>query len=151
MINGVVITPREQIKDERGMVSHMLRNDEPIFSRFGEIYFSYVNPRVVKGWHQHTEMTLNYAVVSGKIRLALYDDRDDSKTKGELMEIVSGVDENYVLITIPPLVWNGFVGLGDQVSTVANCATIPYDPDEIKRIDPWKNNLITYDWLHGEQ
>ncbi|MFH2019403.1 MAG: dTDP-4-dehydrorhamnose 3,5-epimerase, partial [bacterium] len=60
MIEGVVITPKKQIKDERGMVAHMLRRDESIFSQFGEIYFSYVYPNKVKGWHQHTKMTLNY-------------------------------------------------------------------------------------------
>lgn len=147
MIEGVVVTPKKQIKDERGMVAHMLRRDQAIFSQFGEIYFSYVYPRQVKGWHQHTKMTLNYAVVSGKIRLVLYDARDNSKTKGELVEIVTGVEENYSLITIPPMIWNGFVGLGKETSIVANCASEPHDPDEIIRIDPWKNSLVEYDWL----
>ena len=65
MIDGVVIRPLAVIPDERGKVMHMLKATDPEFERFGEIYFSTVFPGVVKGWHFHRDMTLNYAVVSG--------------------------------------------------------------------------------------
>jgi dTDP-4-dehydrorhamnose 3,5-epimerase len=129
MIEGVKVKPLKKICDERGMIMHMLRCDDPDFKQFGEIYFSCVYPGVIKGWHYHKEMTLNYAVVKGTIKLALYDDRQDSPTKGEIMEICMG-DNNYVLVTIPPRVWNGFKGIGTDMSIVANCATHPHDiPD----------------------
>ncbi len=67
MINGVLVKELSQIADERGKIMHMLRADEPHFEKCGEIYFSVVNPGVVKGWHIHKEMTLNYAVISGMI------------------------------------------------------------------------------------
>jgi len=128
---------------------HMLRVDDPEFETFGEIYFSGVYPGVVKAWHIHKKMTLNYAVLRGMIKLVLYDDRPNSKTKGEVMEILMG-DSNYVLVTIPPHVWNGFKGIGTEMAIVANCATLPHDPAEIERRDPLKNN-IPYDWSvkHG--
>lgn len=144
MIEGVQIIPLKQIPDERGKVMHMLRCDDPHFEKFGEIYFSVVYPGVVKGWHLHRKMTLNYAVVSGNIKLVLYDDRENSKTKGEIMELFIGED-NYCLVRIPPLVWNGFKGIGIKPAIVANCATIPHDPNEIVRMDPFKND-IPYDW-----
>ncbi len=149
MIDGVKIKPLKRICDERGMVMHMLRCDDPDFEKFGEIYFSVVYPGVVKGWHIHKEMTLNYAAVSGMIKLVLYDEREDSPTKGELQEIFMGED-NYVLVKIPPRVWNGFKGIGVKPAVVANCATIPHDPDEIRRLDPFDNH-IPYDWSlrHG--
>ena len=62
MIEGVLITPLRQIMDERGKVMHMLREDSPAFSRFGEIYFSCTHPGAIKAWHLHKKMTLNYAV-----------------------------------------------------------------------------------------
>ena len=40
MIEGVIVTPLRQIFDERGKVMQMLREDSPVFSRFGEVYFS---------------------------------------------------------------------------------------------------------------
>lgn len=149
MIDGVVITPLRQIIDERGKVMHMLREDSPVFAHFGEIYFSTVEPGAVKAWHLHHRMTLNYAVPHGKIKFVLYDDRPASPTKGKTQEIFLGPD-SYNLVTVPPLVWNGFKGLGQTPSIVANCASIPHDPNEIERRDP-ADGSIPYDWeiRHG--
>jgi dTDP-4-dehydrorhamnose 3,5-epimerase len=144
MIEGVHVTPLKQIPDERGKISHMVRCDSPGFDRFGEIYFSSIWPGVIKGWHIHKEMTLNYAVPVGHIKLVLFDERPDSPTRGEVQEIYLG-ESNYCLVTVPPMVWNGFKGIGDRMALVANCATIPHHPDEIMRCDPL-NNHIPYDW-----
>lgn len=145
MIDGVVIKPLQKISDERGCVMHMLRSDDPVFEKFGEIYFSLVYPNVVKGWHLHTKMTLNYAVISGMIKLVLYDERPESPTRGEITEIFTGED-SYSLITIPPQIWNGFKGMGIKPAIVANCSTLPHDPEEIKRLDPLDNKIIKYNW-----
>jgi dTDP-4-dehydrorhamnose 3,5-epimerase len=144
MIDGVLIHPLKQIADERGKIMHMMRCDAPHFEKFGEIYFSTVYPGVVKGWHGHKEMVLNYACVSGTIKMVLFDDRADSPTRGELMEVFLG-EANYVLVRVPPGVWNGFKGVGVAPAIVANCSTIPHDPDEIVRMDPFENH-IPYDW-----
>jgi dTDP-4-dehydrorhamnose 3,5-epimerase len=144
LIQGVAVRPLRRIPDERGIVMHMLRADDPHFEKFGEIYFSTVYPGVVKGWHRHREMTLNYAVVSGMVKLVLYDDRDGAPTRGELMELFVG-DANYALVTVPPMVWNGFKGLTAPAAIVANCATIPHDPHEIERLDP-RSPSIPYRW-----
>lgn len=144
MIDGVILTPLRQIFDERGKVMHMLREDSSIFSRFGEIYFSCTHPGVVKAWHLHKKMTLNYAVIQGEIKFVLYDNRDASKTKGELQEFFIS-PENYMLVTVPPLIWNGFKCVGTETAIVANCATMPHAPDELERRasdDP----KIPYDW-----
>ncbi len=145
MIEGVRIKQLTKRPDERGAIYPMLRSDDPDFIKFGEIYFSTVYPGVVKGWHLHKLMTLNYAVVSGMIKLVLYDPRENSKTKGEVQEIFLG-SENYSLVTIPTGVWNGFKGISSPMAIVANCATLPHDPEEIIRLDPISNTEIPYDW-----
>lgn len=149
MIQGVAVRPLRRIPDERGEIRHMLRCDEPHFDRFGEIYFSMVYPGAIKAWHLHREMTLNYAVVVGSIKLALYDEREASPTRGELMELFCG-EANYALVTVPPGVWNGFKGIGISPALVANCATHPHHPDEIVRLDPFSPR-IPYNWelQHG--
>ena len=144
MIHDVRVIPLQKIPDHRGMVMHMLRRDDLHFEQFGEIYFSVVLPGAVKGWHLHTQMTLNYAVVVGEIRLALYDERPDSPSRGKVQEILLGED-NYCLVKIPPHIWNSFQGLGSKRSIVANCSTIPHDPKEIKRVDPYDNSF-PYQW-----
>ncbi len=144
MIEGVKIKPLKQILDERGKIMHMLRCDAENFGGFGEIYFSCVYPGAIKGWHIHKKMTLNYAVPHGRIKLVLFDARPDSPTKGELQEIFLGPD-NYCLVTIPPMVWNGFKGIGNEMAMVANCSDIPHDPEEIDRMDPF-DSAIPYSW-----
>ena len=143
-IEWVKIIPLKQILDERGKVMHMLKCTDPHFKKFGEIYFSVGFPGVVKGWHKHKTMTVNNAVISGRVKLVLYDDRENSPTKGEIMELFIGED-NYCLVQIPPGVTNGYKTRGDKPAILANCATEPHDPDEIIRIDPF-NNDIPYDW-----
>lgn len=144
MIEGVLIHPLRQIPDERGKVMHMLKATDPHFEQFGEIYFSMVHPGVVKGWHRHSRMTINYAVIVGMIKLVLYDDRPTSRTRGEVEELFLG-ESCYNLVKVPPMVWNGFKGGGTTSAIVANCATIPHDPTEIERLDPMTNQ-IPYDW-----
>lgn len=149
MIEGVIVTPLRQIIDERGKVMHMLRADSPHFKAFGEIYFSCIYPGAIKAWHIHKRMTLNYAVPHGNIKFVLFDRRPESSTKGQIQEFYLGPD-SYVLITVPPMVWNGFKGIGTEMAIVANCASAPHDPTEIERRSPFDPE-IPYSWdiRHG--
>jgi len=148
MLHGVIIQPLRQIIDERGKVMHMLRCDSPLFETFGEIYFSMIYPGAVKAWKLHKEMTLNYAVPIGRIKLVLYDDRPDSRTKHEVQELIIG-EENYCLVKIPPKIWNGFQGLGTTQSIIVNCATLPHDPKEVERCGI-NEDRVPYKWMLQE-
>ena len=144
MIHNVKVVPLKQINDERGKIMHMLKATDDHFTQFGEIYFSCAWPGTIKAWHIHKSMTLNNAVISGRAKLVLYDDRDESPTKGELMELFIGED-NYSLVQIPPGILNGYKAFGDKLVVLANCASEPHDPDEIIYVDPF-NNDIPYNW-----
>jgi len=104
---------------------------------------------VIKAWHIHHVMTLNYVVPVGRVKFVLYDDRPDSSTRGGLQELFLG-EGNYQLVQVPPMVWNGFKGIGTVPALIANCATIPHDPSEIERLDPFSPK-IPYKWelRHG--
>ena len=144
MIDGVKVISLRQIPDERGKIMHMLKETDPHFIRFGEIYFSCAWPGIVKGWHVHQRMTINNAVIVGRAKLVLYDCRAGSPTNGEIMELFIGED-NYCLVQIPPGIANGYKAYGDTLVVMANCATEAHDPLEITYIDPL-NNEIPYDW-----
>lgn len=144
MIEDVKIIPLKQIPDERGTIFHMLRADSPHFQKFGEIYFATAYPGVIKGWHVHKTMTLNYAVIIGMVKLVLYDNRKNSKTRGVLQELFIG-EKNYCLVQIPPGIVNGWKCVGTETAYLANCATEPNDPREIIRIDPFTDE-IPYSW-----
>jgi dTDP-4-dehydrorhamnose 3,5-epimerase len=149
MIDGVQVVRLRQIPDERGTVMHMLKRTDPHFVEFGEIYFTTVHPGVVKGWHKHGRMILNYACPYGRIKLVLYDDRDDSPTRGEVMELFLGPDD-YRLVRIPTNVWNSFKGLGDVTSIVANCATQPHTKEFTESLDPMEDGPIPFDWRNSQ-
>lgn len=149
MIDGVVVVPLAQVVDERGKIMHMMKRTDPHFIEFGEIYFSCAWPGTVKAWHVHRTMTVNNAVISGHAKLVLYDQRPRSPTNGLLQEIFLG-ESNYVLVRIPPGIANGYKAYGDKLVILANCATEPHDPTEMRRI-PHDDPSIPYDWglRHG--
>ena len=145
MIEGVIITQLKQSADNRGKIMHMLRSDSSVFKSFGEIYFSTVKPKIIKAWHLHKEATLNYVCIKGKVELALFDDRKNSKTYGLYQKIFLSPHE-YFLVTIPPMIWNGFKGLdNNDESIIANCLNQPHDENEMVRKDP-KDIFFNYEW-----
>ena len=146
-IDGLKIIPLRKIPDERGVIMHMLKNTDEHYMKFGEIYFSCGYPGVIKAWHIHKEMTLNNACIAGMIKLVLYDNRHNSKTKGTIMETFIG-EQNYCLVQIPPGITNGYKAYGNNMAILANCATMPHDKSELVYIDPFDND-IPYDWSLG--
>ena len=144
MIDGVIIQELKQIVDKRGKVMHMLRCDSPLFEKFGEIYFSVVNPGVVKAWKRHKKMTQNFAVPIGMIKLVIYDNRDGTISY-ERTEVLEIGEDNYCLVKIPPLVWYGFQCISFTQALIANCSDIPHDPDEVEQLDPL-NSFIPFKW-----
>jgi dTDP-4-dehydrorhamnose 3,5-epimerase len=92
---------------------------------------------------------LQYACIYGRVKLVIYDDRESSPTRGELMELFLGPD-NYSLVVIPPGLWNGFKGMAPDYSIVADCIDIPHEEADSERVDPFKND-IPYDWAVKER
>ncbi len=144
-IDGVVTAQLRQIGDERGAVLHMLRSDAPDFERFGECYFSEILPGAIKAWKRHRGQTQNLAVPVGRIRLAIFDDRVLSLTRGNICVLELGRPDAYLRIRIPPGVWYGFSCISATPGLVANCADRPHDPadSEVRGLtDP----TIPYSW-----
>jgi dTDP-4-dehydrorhamnose 3,5-epimerase len=144
LIEGIRIVPLRQIPDHRGTVYHMLKATDPHFIQFGEVYFSSIYPGVVKAWKLHERVTVNYACIFGRIKLVLYDEREDSKTRGILNEVFLSPD-HYSLVVIPPRLWHGFQGMSHPAAIVANCASEPNDPSELVRLAPG-DKRIPYNW-----
>lgn len=129
----------------------ILRADDELFIKFGQVYITTVFPGIVKAWHYHKLQTDHFSVVHGTIRLGLFDGREDSPTKGETAEFFIG-EHNPILVQIPPLVYHGFKGVGEVEAVVINVPTEVYNyeqPDEF-RVDPYEND-IPFDWhlKHG--
>lgn len=146
MIDGVKVKTLKPIPDERGRLMEMLRSDEEIFKKFGQVYMTTAFPQVTKAWHYHKIQTDSFICVFGKMKVALYDSRPDSKTFKEVNEFILSMEEPR-LVQIPPLVYHGFKCIADKESIIINVPTEVYNyknPDEY-RLDAFKND-IPYDW-----
>ena len=127
----IQITPLARIATPGGDVMHALKQSDIGFSGFGEAYFSWVNPGVVKAWKRHKRMTMNLVVPQGQVRFVfralspLGVEKYHSETIGE---------NRYVRITVPPGIWFGFQGVDASSSLVLNMASIQHDPTEVERM-----------------
>jgi len=124
----------------------ILREDDEIFERFGQVYLTTGYPGVVKAWHYHKLQDDLFCVVKGMMKVVLYDARDGSPTKGEVNEYFLG-EHRPVVLRIPKEVFHGFKAIGTEEAMVINIPTQSYRydaPDEY-RVDPHDND-IPYDW-----
>jgi dTDP-4-dehydrorhamnose 3,5-epimerase len=146
MIHEVKIKNLRVMPDERGHLMEILRRDDPIFETFGQVYVTTTFPGVIKAWHFHRKQNDNIVVVKGMLKLVLYDNREDSPTRGELNEFFLG-EHNPILVHVPRNVYHGWKCIGSEEAFVVNCVTEPYDykePDEHRL--PFDTDQIPYNW-----
>lgn len=150
LIHGVYTKPLRVIPDERGFLMEMLRCDDEVFEKFGQVYLTVAYPGVVKGWHFHKQQTDIFVPVKGMLKLVLYDAREQSPTFSQINEFFIG-ERNPMLVTIPPGVVHGFKAIGTEAAYLINVPTEPYNyqaPDEF-RIPP-NDPSIPYNWTLRE-
>lgn len=132
MIDGVKLNPRRVIADSRGDVLHMVKRTDDVFTEFGEVYFSKVVAGQCKTWRRRLRATSQLAVPVGLVHFVLFDDRSQSPTYGERIDIEIG-ETNHHLLTIPPLVWYAFENTGVATALIGSCASLPHDPSETEK------------------
>jgi len=147
LIEGVQMKPLKVIPDDRGRLMEILRADDVLFERFGQVYVTTAKPGVVKAWHYHKLQADHWVCLIGKARVGLYDPRPDSATRGLVNEFIMTPEEPF-LLKIPIFVYHGFKGMAaDRETMIMNIPTVPYNyqtPDEY-RADPY-DPAILFDW-----
>ena len=147
LIDGVQVKPLKVIPDERGRLMEILRADDALFERFGQVYVTTAKPEIVKAWHYHKLQADHWVCLFGKARVGLYDMREKSPTHGLTNEFIMTPEEPF-LLKIPVFVYHGFKGIAtDRESMIMNIPTVPYNyaaPDEY-RADPY-DPRIPFDW-----
>lgn len=147
LIKGVKTKKLRVIPDERGWLMEILRSDDEIFKKFGQVYLTTAYPNVVKAWHYHKIQTDNFTCIHGMMKVVLCDGRKDSPTYKEINEFFVG-EKNPMLISVPPFVYHGFKAIGTETAYFLSVPTEPYnydEPDEYRKTpdDP----EIGYDWI----
>lgn len=135
-MDGVKLTPLKQIYHPKGDVFHAMKKSDDGFAGFGEVYFSTIHKDDIKGWKQHTQMTLNLVVVLGEIEFVVYDE-----IKKEFFSVRLSKD-NYQRLSVSPKLWVAFRGIGES-NMLLNLANLEHDPKEAINIDL---SEIKYAW-----
>jgi dTDP-4-dehydrorhamnose 3,5-epimerase len=146
VIQGVVVKPLKVIPDERGFLMEIVRSDDPFYEKFGQTYLTVAYPGVVKGWHYHKVQVDHFCALKGMAKVALYDDREGSPTRGEVNEFFMG-ERNPIVLKIPAGVLHGFKGIGVEPAYILNVPSelYRYDAPDEYRVPPHEND-IPYDW-----
>ena len=71
LIDGVKIKKLRVNSDERGRLTEILRNDDDIFKKFGQVYFTTAYPGVVKAWHYHKLQEDNFTCLHGMAKIGM--------------------------------------------------------------------------------
>jgi dTDP-4-dehydrorhamnose 3,5-epimerase len=146
-IAGVRIERVSGHHDHRGALYPFLDFARPFWSEpVVHGYLFTLRPGRIKEWGMHKRQADRYFVVSGSLRVVLYDGRDDSPDKGNFCEL-HFTPESRGLVLIPPGVWHATQNWGGTLGRIANFPTVAFDskdPDKY-RIDP-HSGAIPFDW-----
>ena len=146
MIDGVQVKSLTVHCDERGRLMEVLRSDEELFEKFGQVYLTTAYPGVVKAWHYHEKQSDHLVAAHGMVKIVLYDAREGSPTYRQVDEFFAG-EHHPILIKVPPLVYHGFKCIGEHEAIVMNIPTEVYEydtPDE-HRVAP-HDKSVPYSW-----
>ena len=155
MIDGVVVKELKVFKDipdipeakiQPGFLMEVLRADDKLMTKFGQTVFTVTYPGTIKAWHWHSKQDDLWFVATGKARVVLYDQRQESKTHGQTEIIMAGQDD-YKLILIPAGVAHGYQVLSQEPVLLFYHTTELYDKNNLheQRI-PYNNPTINFDW-----
>ena len=150
MIDGVKIKELKVLPDDRGFLMEMLRNDDEIFEKFGQVYMTGVSRGAAKAWHYHKLQTDHFCCVFGRALVVLYDSRPDSSTKGEVQEFILAeprTQGQHIILKIPRGVFHGFTAVDCKEARIINLPTKTYnykEPDEYRVA--WNAPEIPYQW-----
>ena len=141
MIDGVEVKDLVTHADERGFFREVIRETDPFFDHFGQWSHSLMYTGTAKAWHIHQEQT-DWWYAIGSLKVALYDLRPASPTKGHLLEMFLG-DRFAKCLKIPPGVAHGCRAL--ELSHLLYVTSSVYNPaDEGRR--QHDDAEIGYDW-----
>ncbi|HDL09885.1 MAG TPA: dTDP-4-dehydrorhamnose 3,5-epimerase [Candidatus Omnitrophica bacterium] len=146
MIVGVKVKELKFYLDDRGRLLEILRADDKLFKKFGQVYITTIYPGIIKAWHLHKKQTDNLCCIKGNVKLVLYDNRKNSRSFSQIMEFAMG-EARPMIVQVPPGVYHGIKCIGNEEAIVLNVPDYPYNhkkPDEY-RLDPYSKE-IAYDW-----
>tara|TARA_B100001121_G_C18573340_1_gene566077 strand:+ start:547 stop:948 length:402 start_codon:yes stop_codon:yes gene_type:complete len=107
--------------NEAGNIIKFIDIKSKFFDKFGEIYFSEVNYKMIKGWKLHKQMQMNICVPAGEVKFVLF-------CNEKFNEII--LNKNSFILTIYPNTWFAFQGMSKNLNLVTNFSNIVHSDEE---------------------
>lgn len=144
-IVGVELRRARTHADERGTLSEIFDprwefTDDPLVYA----YLVTLRPKQTRGWVVHLMQNDRLFVYAGVLKIALYDARTDSPTRG-LVNVFHLGGHDRALLSIPAGVYHGVRNVGSDEGAFVNLPSQPYehgDPDKYRL--PLDNDVIPY-------
>lgn len=150
-IEGVQFRPTRAVPHEDGHLTEVAR------ASWGEVSQPIVQVHVtttlvgrIRAWGLHPTSTDRLFVVSGIVKIVVFDGRNDSPTKGRLNEFTVS-NRNPGLLIIPPALYHGWKNIGTDEAMIINMPTRMYDYESPDALDlPWDapeaESIVPYRW-----
>ena len=135
LIDGVTCREVRSVVTANGVTTELFRSDWGVVD--GEVeqaIYVALRGNAISAWHQHRERWDLLFVLSGHLRLVLYDPREDSPTQGQV-DVLHLSPLRPMLVTVPPHIWHGVQNLSTEVTSFANFFDQQYDYDDP---DEWR-------------
>ena len=147
MIEGVIIKDLITHKDERGFFREIFRFSSEFRNvPVGQLSHSLVREGVIKAWHGHTNQAQWNYVVTGQLKVALFDNREGSKTYHKTMEFRIGEEGEANAYYFPKGILHGYKCMKGPLHIIYVTSGIYDLEDEIRH--PYDSSDIGYDWVN---
>jgi dTDP-4-dehydrorhamnose 3,5-epimerase len=129
-IQGVRAKSIANVLGDNGRLTEIWRRDWALDDLpVDQVFQKVMHPGAISAWHAHAHTTDRLFCALGRIKVVLYDGRNDSPSLGKVAEFRLG-DERPALILVPPGVWHGVRCIGDGPALLVNAVDKAYDYDD---------------------
>ena len=113
--------------NKKGDLLKYINKDNKYLKKFGEVYFTEIKEKKIKGWNFHKKCHCLLAVPFGKVKFTFAETIDGKK------KIITIGKKNYSIIVVPPGIWFSFTSL-TEISLIANTINKIHDKNETLKI-----------------
>jgi dTDP-4-dehydrorhamnose 3,5-epimerase len=137
-IHDVVVRLIRPVPHEDGHVTEVARASwDNIGGPVVQVHLTTTFPGRHRAWGLHQRSTDRLFVVSGLVKLAVFDGRLDSPTYGCVNEVTLS-EKNPALLIIPPNLYHGWKNIGTNEAIIINMPTAMYNYEAPDALDlPW--------------
>lgn len=150
-IEGVTFRPARPVPHEDGHVTEVARASwEMLGVPIVQVHITTTLSGRIRAWGLHQRSSDRLFVVSGFVKIVVFDGRKDSPTLGQINEFTVS-EKNPGLLIIPPNLYHGWKNMGISEATIINMPDRMYNYEQPDALDlPWDSEaaqrLIPYNW-----